>query len=297
MTPREQGFLLLTNFLGDPERNPLTAAQVRKLTAHMRSMPRPEQQRELLPEDLVGIGYDRPMAERIVRLLSHGEQLRWYVQKGEQQDCYPLTRVSKDYPAQLRLRLGDDRPSVLWCKGDPSLLQLPGIALVGSRDLRPENAAFAQELGKQAALQGYVLISGNARGADRVAQESCLEHGGQVISVVADKLTKCPLRRNTLFVSEDGFDLDFSAHRALRRNRIIHCLGQKTFVAQCTLRKGGTWDGTANNLLHQWSPVFCYDDGSSATAALVQIGAVPVSETQLHTISALQTQFMNFLDQ
>lgn len=279
MTPREQGFLLLTNFLGDPERKPLTAAQVRKLTERMRNMPRPQQQRELLPEDLMDIGYDQPMAERIVRLLSQQALLGRYVQKGSQQDCYPITRVSGGYPAQLKPRLGDDRPCVLWCKGDPTLLQLPGIALVGSRDLRPENADFARELGKQAALRGYVLISGNARGADKAAQESCLEHGGQVISIVADKLTKAPLRRNILFVSEDGFDLDFSANRALRRNRIIHCLGQKTFVAQCTLRRGGTWDGTANNLQHQWSPVFCYDDGSAAVAALAQMGAQRISNT------------------
>ena len=87
------------------------------------------------------------------------------------------------------------------------------VALVGSRELREENWKFAAEVGRQAALQGYVLVSGNARGADRTAQEACLAAGGKVICVVADDLWKQPLRENILYLSEDDFEEGFSAQR------------------------------------------------------------------------------------
>ncbi len=297
MTPGEQGFLLLTGFLGDPLRKPLTVAQFRTLTARVRGMEKPAEERELTEADLIAMGYSQEAAARILSLLSSKEQLDWYVQKGRQQGCYPITRVSEGYPLSLRKKLGMDCPGSLWAKGDISILNGPGIALVGSRELRNTNSAFAREAGKQVALQGYTLISGNARGADRIAQESCLEHGGRVISVVADALEKCPARKNVLYLSEDGFDLGFSAQRALSRNHVIHCLGQKVIVAQCGLRKGGTWNGTANNLHHGWTPVFCCDDGSAAARELWLMGAVGIQSVDLENISALEPESMNFIDQ
>lgn len=297
MTPREQGFLLLTSHLGDPERKVLTVAQLRTLAFRMQAIPRPEQDRDLLPEDLVQIGYDRKTAARIFDLLQGEMQLDRYLKKGKQQECYPLTRVSPDYPHPLRKHLGTDCPGCLWRKGDLSILNTPGIALVGSRELNADNLVFAQEVGKQAALQGYTLISGNARGADRAAQESCLSWGGKVISIVADSLENQPIRENVLYISEDGFDLPFSAQRALSRNRIIHCLGEKVFVAQCRLYKGGTWRGTEQNLLKNRTPVYCFNDGSPATEALVQMGASAILTDDLTNISALPSAYMNFIDQ
>ena len=190
MNGREAGFLLLTSHLGNPERKVLTVAQLRKLAQRVSLSKRMPADREMIPEDLLQLGYSRQEAERILNLLSQTEQLSWYVQKGERKGCRPITRVSECYPLQLRKRLGLDSPGCLWAKGDLSLLQTPMVALVGSRDLRRENLEFAREVGKQAALQGITLVSGNARGADQEGQSACLEHGGSVISVVADELEK-----------------------------------------------------------------------------------------------------------
>lgn len=297
MNAREQGFLLLTGYLGDPERRPLTVARFRELTLWARTMERPADDREMTVEDLLSIGCDTASARRVLHLLSQTEQLQWYLEKGRRQDCFPITRVSRSYPLRLRKCLGLDAPGVLWVKGDADLLKLPAVALVGSRDLKDENREFARMVGKQAALQGYVLVSGHARGADRAAQDSCLEHGGRVISVVADALEKHPVQNNVLFVSEDGFDLEFSTQRALRRNRVIHSLGQKTFVAQCSLGKGGTWDGTKKNLHFNWSPVFCFRDGSQASRELESLGAVLIDGTHLQNMEVLQPNIMNFIDQ
>ena len=280
MKPREKGFLLLTSCLGDPERRPLTDAQMRLLTQRMELMEKGED-RDIVPEDLMAIGYGQEMAQRIVALLGAGESLRWYLQKAKAAQCIPLSRVSEGYPAIVRQRLGGESTGCLWAKGNVDLLGYRAISLVGSRDMHPENEKFAQEGGVEAAEQGYVLVSGNARGADLVAQNACLENGGCVISVVADDLESKNPSDQILYLSEDGFDLPFSPMRALRRNRVIHALGDKVLVAQATLQSGGTWDGTVRDLRFGWSPVYCYNDGSEAMQSLGQMGAELITMEQL----------------
>ena len=294
MNPREKGFLLLTSQLGDPQRKPLTVAQFRKLAARAREMNAPLDDRNMQPSDLTALGFSEEMAERVLMLLSHKELLEFYLRKAKLANCVPITRVSEDYPLAVRKKLGEDSPGCLWAKGDISILHTPCISLVGSRDLRPDNQRFAREAGRQAVRQGYTLVSGNARGADSVAQEACLEAGGRVISVVADKLETQRVRRGVLYLSEDDFDASFSALRALSRNRVIHCLGQKTLVAQATLGTGGTWNGTERNLRAGWSSVLCYDDGSEAFRQLIQMGASAVTCGELEDIAALENDCSSF---
>ena len=294
MNAREAGFLLLSSTLGNPERKPLTTAQLRTLARRMTAMERPATNREMTPEDLTALGYGKEMADRILGLLGETRLLQHYLARAKQMECVPLTRVSEGYPVTLRLRLGLDSPGVLWAKGDLSILERPMIALVGSRDIAAPNAEFAGQVGREAARQGYVLVSGNARGADRIAQEACLSAGGQVISVVADELSKQKQQSNVLYLSEEGFDQAFTSVRALSRNRVIHGLGEKTFVAQCTLEMGGTWSGTVHNLKAGWSPVFCFRDGSDASVQLEQMGAEPVNLHDLKVLSNLNEKNLNF---
>ena len=294
MRPAEQGFLLLSSHLGDPERKVLTTAQLRTLGKRAKLLPRED--RDLTVEDLLCIGYDRKMAQRILELLDGERQLSWYLSRGKRSGCIPVTRVSEEYPDRIRLRMGLDAPGCLWAKGDLSLLTKPAIALVGSRELEEKNRQFAEEAGRQAALQGYVLVSGNAKGADRQAQDACLKAGGQVISIVADELAEKPMIPGVLWLSEDGFDQAFSTPRALSRNRVIHSLGAVTLVAQCSLGKGGTWDGTIKNLHHGYSPVCCYADSSAAAAELVHRGAVPITMAQLGDFEALQKKQQNLFE-
>lgn len=272
MTGPERGFILLSSHLGESRRKPLSTAQLRVLAERVRGLTLDCAERELEAADLLALGYGREMAQRIVSLLSEEDVLDYYLRKGEILGCVPITRISESYPLHLRKRLGLDAPGVLWARGDRSLLNQPMVALVGSRELREENWQFAAEAGRQAALQGYVLVSGNARGADRTAQESCLAAGGKVICVVADELWKHPLRENVLYLSEEDFEADFSAQRALSRNRVIHALGIVTFVAQASLHTGGTWDGTVKNLQKHWSDLYGFHDGSDAMTELSQMG-------------------------
>ena len=278
MTGRERGFLLLRSQLGDPERKPLTQVQLRHLRERVRNGPRTMESRDLEAADLMALGYDMDFAQRIVRLLSEEGALDRYLAWGESLGCVPITQVSDNYPMRVMICLGGDAPGCLWAKGDLSILAGEKIALVGSRDLQIPNAQFAQQVGLFAAENDLILVSGNARGADRIAQDTCLAHGGRVISVVAEPLRQQPLRDGVLYLAEEDFDGAFTAQRALSRNRVIHCLGATTYVAQCNYRKGGTWDGSMKNLKNGWSTLRCFDDGSEASRELEAQGAILVTE-------------------
>ncbi len=288
MTPGERGFLLLCSRLGDSERKPLTVAQLRRLATLAQGQDRPGENRNLEEMDLLHLGYDREMARHILGLLSEEEKLDTYLAAGRRLGCTPITRVSPSYPPLLRQRLGLDSPGCLWARGDLSILNTPTVSLVGSRDLREENRKFAEELGYEAAMQGITLVSGNARGADRTAQDACLRAGGRVISIVADELTNQPMKRNLLYLSEEDFSEPFTKQRALSRNRSIHALGRMVFVAQSGLGKGGTWDGTVKNLRFGWSVVACFRDGSESARRLSQMGAYLVDREDLKDLNVFE---------
>lgn len=293
MTVSEAGFLMLTSHLGDPDRKPLTTAQMRTLSARVSALYGADSDGELEFSHLTAMGYSAAMSNRILHLLDSQEQLDAYLRHARGTGCVPLTRVNKDYPSVLRRKLYMDAPGSLWLKGDPEILQMKAVSAVGSRDLLPPNRCFAEEVGRQAAAQGYVLVSGNARGADRTAQNACLKAGGRVICVVADSLAAQRADERILYISEDGYNEAFSSFRALSRNRIIHALGCLTFVAQCTLGSGGTWSGCLGNFRNGLSPVFCFRDGSEATAALAQMGAELISMEHLKNIGGLKPAQMD----
>lgn len=290
MTAGDCGYLLLSSKFGDPDRKPLTTAQLRVLAQRAAYLPQPDCGEELTIEHLLAAGVEKQLAEKTLKLLDDTLQLNAYLNKARRAGCTPITRASPAYPMALRKRLGLEAPGCLWAKGNLEILSMPAVSLVGSRALRDRNRRFAREVGIQAAKQGFVLISGNARGADSAAQDACLEAGGYVVSVLADSLNEhCP-DAHRLYLSEDDYDECFSVPRALHRNRVIHALSDRVFVAQCTLERGGTWDGSIQNLRKGWSSLYCFRDGSPAAATLEQLGAFLIEEKILADFRTLPTR-------
>ena len=279
--------LLLCADLGDGQK-PLTPAQFRRLRVHVLARPEGEAptERTLEEADLRALGLEASFARRVTALLDREAALDAYLRVGRELDVSPVTRVSPHYPARLRV-LGQDAPTVLFCRGDSSLLQRPAVALVGSRELTEAGRTFARRVGELAALEGFVLVSGNARGADQTAQEACLAAGGAVISVLPDSLADHdPAGERILFVSEQGWHLPIAPYRALDRNRLIHALGEKTLAAQSRLT-GGTWSGSLENLRRGWSPLFVNEAGGPGCARLIALGANPVRLETLDSLRAL----------
>ncbi|MBQ1371707.1 MAG: DNA-processing protein DprA [Oscillospiraceae bacterium] len=287
MTGPERGYLLLCAELGDGKK-PLTLPQLRTLAERIRllSPARPDPDRSVQLQDLRELGYDADFSARVVELLEREQALTEYLSVGTELGISPLTCISPDYPARLR-RLGARAPAVLFCRGDVALLKRPTVALVGSRELSAAGEAFARRVGVLAAQEGFTLISGNAHGADQVAQDACLEAGGTVIAILPESLSEHPPRNSRMLcLCESGWHLPMTAYRALDRNRLIHTLGEKCFVAQSRC-SGGTWRGSEENLRRGWSPLFVHDDGSPGCRALISMGGVGVRLESLHTLQGL----------
>lgn len=283
MTAAQRCWLLLCAQTGDGE-TPLSPAELQRLhRALTQTGPAADPQRAVTEETLRELGFDAKTSARILRLLSRERTLQAYLDTAGKYGIRALTRLEEPYPAALR-RLGDDAPALLFCRGELSLLGRPAVSLVGSRRLSAQGSAFAAHVGRLAAQEGFVLVSGNAYGADQTAQNACLAAGGSVICVLADSLAAHRPAQNVLCICEDGWQLDFSSHRALRRNRIIHALGRLSFVAQTDYHKGGTWGGSVH-ALKIGLKVCVRDDGSPGADALIQLGARPLRAERLTSLA------------
>ena len=272
----------------------LSLAQARELSRRARAAGIGEEDpfRDVTVKDVRRLGYSEYEAGHIVSLLGRERQLDGYLLAAEKADVAVITRLDAQFPQRLREQLGARCPAALFCRGDLRLLQRPCISVVGSRHLASPGAQFAAQAGRLAAREGFTLCSGDAMGADRTAQEACLRGGGSVLIFPATELVYCPIRKNTLYVAEGGFELGFSAQRALGRNRFIHAMGEKTLVAQTGFGKGGTWSGSLDNLQHEYSPLFVFDDGSEGARALCARGATPVQAlTSLQALTPAQLSF------
>lgn len=286
MTGRDMGYLLLCSHLGARDRKPLTCTQMMRLEQMVQKHPRPAGEK-VTYEYLRAIGCREDFAGQIMELLSHRSLAEAYISRGELYRIYPIPRSDPRFPPVLRQRLGGECPGVIWARGDLSLMDKRAIGVVGSRKLHDSNALFAHFAGSEIGKQGYVLVSGNAWGADEQAMLSCKKAGGSVIGVVADSLIDKVPEERELYLSLYDYDAAFSAGRALERNHTIHGWGLMTFVIQSSAQRGGTWSGTNYNLKHRLTNVYCFDDGSYAMKLFCEMGAKAITEYDLWNLENL----------
>ena len=94
--------------------------------------------------------------------------------------CF-LTREDAAYPGRL-LEIYDP-PTVLWIRGDASLLTRAGIAVVGTRQPSPYGSGMAEMLSRDLANRRLTILSGMARGVDTAAHKGALDAGGKTVAV------------------------------------------------------------------------------------------------------------------
>ena len=92
-----------------------------------------------------------------------------------------VTFADEAYPARLRQIY--DPPPVLWVRGDATLLDRPGIGVVGTRHPSPYGVGMAEVLSRDLAARGLAIFSGMARGVDTAAHRGALAAGGRTVAV------------------------------------------------------------------------------------------------------------------
>src|SRR2546426_769510 len=102
--------------------------------------------------------------ERLQTLLDRGFQMTQALEKWNARGIWITSRTDSDYPEQLKSKLKEHAPTVIYGCGDRSLLQNGGLAVVGSRDADEQSLDFAQSVGRLAAAADVTIISGGANG-------------------------------------------------------------------------------------------------------------------------------------
>lgn len=152
-----------------------------------------------------------------------------------------------DYPPLLREI--DDPPPLLFLKGDPALLTLPQLAIVGTRHPSLTGRADAEAFGGELARAGLVITSGMARGIDAAAHQGALRAGGRTLAVLGTGADRPYPRENTrlyhAIVAEGGLvvseflpgEQPLAMHFP-RRNRIISGLSLGVLVVEAAPESG-----------------------------------------------------------
>jgi DNA processing protein len=231
-------------------------------------------------------------AARIAKLLDRSGRLALELEALFSQGMWAVTRADELYPAKLRANLKAQAPAVLFGAGDIRLLQRGGTAIVGSRNIDEVGAQFAREVGQKAVAAGMAVVSGGARGTDRLAMEAALQAAGVSIGVLADSLERTvrqpDLRQLLLdgqltFVTPYAPTAGFSVGTAMGRNKVIYGLADYAVVVSSEYQTGGTWAGAAEALKNGSCPVFVReaDRAPKGNRELIKLGAVALTQTDL----------------
>jgi len=165
---------------------------------------------------------------------------------------------SPEYPITLRNNLGTKySPPLLYAKGNTKLFFEDKVAIVGSRNVSGKGAEFTKQIARRCASENKVVISGYARGVDRIALETAIENNGMGIVILPQgimtfksgfkKLYKYIIGGRVLVVSTYPPKAGWSVGFAMGRNAYIYGLAEEIYVAESD-NKGGTWNGAIDGL-------------------------------------------------
>jgi DNA processing protein len=154
-----------------------------------------------------------------------------------------ITWPDPAYPAQLRARLGDHAPVLLYVSGRAEDLARASVAFSGSRHVSEQGMRHTAALAEDAVRQQFSVVSGHAPGVDVVAHRAALEHGGLTVIVLPEGALQFKLRpelqaqpQQVIVVSEFPPQMPWSAANAMIRNKTIIGLSQ----ALCVIEAGAT---------------------------------------------------------
>jgi predicted Rossmann fold nucleotide-binding protein DprA/Smf involved in DNA uptake len=242
-------------------------------------------------------------AERIARLLDRAGRLAIELESLFGKGMWALTRVDDRYPGKLRDTLKHQAPSVLFGAGDWQLFKRRGVAVVGSRNIDEAGAEFAKLAGARAVASKMAVVSGGARGTDRIAMDGAIEADGVSLGVLADSL-EATIRKSDVrgLVLEGRLLLGtpyaptagFSVGGAMGRNKLIYGLADFAVVVSSDYKTGGTWGGAVECLKAGWCPVFVREGAGApkGNEELVKLGAVKLSPGTMQQTQDLGGLFM-----
>ncbi|WP_342774100.1 DNA-processing protein DprA [Lysinibacillus telephonicus] len=195
---------------------------------------------------------------------------------------------SEYYPGKLMELV--DPPTILYAKGDISLLKNPNkIAIVGSRKAT-NYSELAMEMIVPPLIQGnFIIVSGLAKGVDSLAHSAAIKYGGKTIAVLGhglfhlypkeNKKLADELEGNHLLLTEYPPYVGVQKWHFPMRNRIISGISNAIVVTEAALKSGSLI--TTEHALEHGKDVFVVpgpidSEQSKGTNSLLREGAIPI---------------------
>jgi len=197
---------------------------------------------------------------------------------------HPLARWPQDsplYPQRILPFLADRAPAAITCKGNPSILNSPALALFCSAKCPGKLILATYDLAQQWRQAGTTIISGFHSPMERECLNVLLRGSGSLILCPARSLTRLRLRAELRQPSAKGrllFLSPFSekvrrasVETALYRNQFVAALADAIFVAYAD--RGSKTEVFCRQVL-AWGKSL-YTLRNEANAPLLDAGAKP----------------------
>lgn len=147
------------------------------------------------------------------------------------------------YPALLAAMEG--APPIVTMRGDLALASKPCVAMVGARNASAAAMKLARDLARDLADEGYVVVSGLAKGIDGACHEGALPSTIGVIASGIDiayppehaKLQE-QIASQGLLIAEEAPGTEPRGQQFPKRNRIIAGLAMGTVVVEAAPKSG-----------------------------------------------------------
>lgn len=211
-----------------------------------------------------------------------------------------LTYFDQRFPDSLRKTMGEDGkfdpPAILYYKGNLNALNMPSVAVIGTREPTREGRYAGSVVSSHLAEAGYNIVSGLALGCDTIGHMGALSVEGVTTAFLAHGLDTIYPSENTylaerivaqggLLLSEYPIGTRCNAYRLVARDRLQAGLASATLVIQTGI-KGGTMhavratQASAKPLLAiRYSDEVMAHRNVCGNAFLHAKGAIPVNKT------------------
>ena len=193
-------------------------------------------------------------------------------------------------------------PPLLCVKGNLALAELQAVAIVGARNASAGGRKFARQLSAELSEEGYLVVSGLARGIDTAAHEAAPNR--RTAAVIAGGIDNVYPPENADLqkrIGENGLLLTEMLPGTLpraehfpRRNRIISGMSRAIIVVEAALRSGSLI--TARLAGEQGRDVFAVpgsplDPRAEGTNKLIKEGAILLTRSS-ELIESLRTEYI-----